>query len=234
MTATELHPCAGGCGEMVRGTWKRGHKARFDAHGTCARSGLLPGPDATDDDWKNLGQRLGLLPGPDATDDDLDDFDLGLVGPPPPPGSDTDLEDDDDEIRPDPPPGHVSTPDRRKGRPAQGHRVRVTATIRKDIHAKIQFILVPAGKLWAVRDPACGPVFIEQEPEISDALTDIVCDSADLVAFFTGPAGGFMKYLNLMAAVAPVGQMIYMHHIAHTVTLEPVDRQTVDPARYAA
>ena len=45
MTAmtTELHPCAGGCGEMVRGTWKRGHKAKFDAHGTCADGAVANG-----------------------------------------------------------------------------------------------------------------------------------------------------------------------------------------------
>jgi len=227
---------------MVRGTWKRGHKARFEAHGTCAAAGLLPGPDVPDDD--------------------LDDWaDLGVVGPPPPsragsPGTATggtagggagsgntnspdgageDDPFDDDELVPDPPPGHVTRQGQRQGRPAAGHgKVRVTAALRKDIEAKIRFVLVPTGQVWQARDPACGGTFAYQEPEISASLAEIVCDSPDLIGWFTGPAGGFMKYFRLFMALQPVGLTIYGHHVAHTIELEPVERQQADPRSYAA
>lgn len=99
-------------------------------------------------------------------------------------------------------------------------KIRVTAAIRKDVEAKIRFVLMPGAQLFAMRDPVCGSVAVEQEPEISSAFAEIVCDSPDLVAWFTGPAGGFMKYFRLVMAVQPVLMIGWAHHIAHAV-IEP-------------
>jgi hypothetical protein len=44
-----------------------------------------------------------------------------------------------------------------------------------------------------------------------------VCDSPDLVAFFTGPGGAFMRYLALGAAVMPVVQVVAAHHVYHSI-----------------
>ena len=103
-------------------------------------------------------------------------------------------------------------------------KIRVTAAIRKDVEAKIRFVLMPSAQLFAMRDPVCGSVAVEQEPEISSAFAEIVCDSPDLVAWFTGPAGGFMKYFRLVMAVQPVLMIGWAHHIAHAV---------IDPAEMA-
>ena len=112
---------------------------------------------------------------------------------------------------------------------------RITNTIRADINAKISMPLTIAGGIWAARDPLCGGRFLEQREPIADALTDIVCDSADLVAFFTGPGGAFMKYLNLGAAVWPVAEMVAAHHVYHTVALEgPQEAAGAPEGRYAA
>jgi hypothetical protein len=74
---------------------------------------------------------------------------------------------------------------------------------------------------WQVRDSMCGPVFVEQEPQISAALAEIVCDSPDLLNWFTGPAGGYMKYFNLIMALWPVLLVLWMHHIAHADEAAP-------------
>src|SRR5208282_1604080 len=128
-TATELKPCAGGCGEMVRGTWKRGHKARFDANGSCVAAALLPGPDADDDDL-------------DAWED------LGIVGPPVravPELDEADEFDPDEDVPADPPPLHVAASSGQRGKQRQqaaGHgQRRVTVTIKRDIEAKLGMML---------------------------------------------------------------------------------------------
>lgn len=64
---------------------------------------------------------------------------------------------------------------------------------------------------------------MEQRPAIADALTEIVCQSADLVQFFTGAGGGFMLYLNLGAATWPVVEMVWAHHVFHSLD------ETADP-----
>jgi hypothetical protein len=113
--------------------------------------------------------------------------------------------------------------------------VRVTAGIRADINAKISMPLEIGGRIWQARDSLCGGTFVQQRPEIAYALTDIICDSADLVAFFTGPVGGFMKYLNLGAALWPVVEVGMAHHVYHSIALEDAqDGPGTPQASYAA
>src|SRR5215469_11774431 len=110
---------------------------------------------------------------------------------------------------------------------------RLTAGVRGDINAKVSLLLEMPGQVWAARDPVCGGMFLAQRPAVADALTDIVCESADLIAFFTGPAGGFMRYLNLAAALYPVAGAVMAHHVYHTVET-PVPAEQPDLAQYAA
>ena len=97
----------------------------------------------------------------------------------------------------------------------------MTAGVRADIHAKIAMPLTIAGGIWRARDPLCGDVFLQQVPPLADALTDIVVDSPELVAFFAGPGGAFMRYLNVGAALWPVVEVVAAHHVYHTVELAP-------------
>jgi|SRR5215469_8394661 len=210
-TATDhdVRLCRCGCGERVtkagsrylRGHWAKQQKANRDLE-------LLPGPD--DDIDVGEAEPLADEDGP-AADDQIPQWVLdGADGPPP--GSD----EDDRPVRQASQPGHLSAPraGRQAGKPRTA-KVRVTATVRKDVQAKIRFVLLPAANVWKVRDPICGSVFEAQEPDISEALAELVCDSADLLAWFTGPAGGFMKYFKLLMAVQPVAMAVWAHHVAH-------------------
>jgi hypothetical protein len=141
---------------------------------------------------------------------------------------------------PDEPPLHATREwrDRRGGGKAKtaARPPRITNAVRGDIDAKISFALEIPGRLWQARDPVCGSVFVGQRPEISAALTDIVCQSADLVAWFTGPGGNFMMVLNLMAACWPVVTMAMAHHVYHSIEDAPEGEQGAGPdySQYAA
>jgi hypothetical protein len=143
---------------------------------------------------------------------------------------------------PDEPPAHAREPRRRRSRQrddAPRKPARVTQAIRGDIESKISFALEIPGRVWQARDPVCGSVFIEQRPEMAAALTEIVCGSPDLVAWFTGTGGQFMLWLNLAAACWPVATMVMAHHVYHSIEVEqaPVDYQqppAPDYSRYAA
>lgn len=212
---TALHECACGCGEPVSpgATWKRGHFHR----GVGGGANLRP------------------LPGPEDDIDLEEEFDLGeppeLPGQPPWDGNGGGP-DWTDEIPPDEPPADLGQP---KSGPRKRGQPKVTTGIRKDINAKISLGLELPGRIWQARDPWCGGAFIHQRPAIADALTDIVCDSADLVEWFTGPASGFMKYLKLAAALQPVAVVVYGHHVAHTIGEDEQGQpQERDMSRYAA
>lgn len=92
--------------------------------------------------------------------------------------------------------------------------------LRKDIAAKVGFPLMIAGQMWQSRDPFCGSVFNDSRDGIAEAATDLIMDSPDLIAWFTGPASGFMKYFRLAMALQPVVSAVFAHHVAHTVREE--------------
>jgi hypothetical protein len=125
-------------------------------------------------------------------------------------------------------PSHARRRRERGGRTRQAREpkaapTRMTAGLKKDIAAKIEFGLMIPATIWQARDPLCGGVFREQIPDVTEAFVDIVADSPDLIAFFAGPGGGFMKALKLGAALMPVGQVMMAHHVYHTAEVIPAD-----------
>ena len=226
--------CACGCGEPVTGTWKRGHSIR----GRATRLQALPSPDLPDEELDDL---IDMPVYVHMEDGNPEPEPLRPVRGPQRPVEPVSREPEDEEgLDDDVEPAHVASSRRERakaGRPSStGARVRVTATMRKDVEAKIRFVAVPAGRMWASTDPICGGTFCQQEPEISGALAEIVCDSPDLLAWFTGPQGKYMKFFNLFMACVPVGMAVYGHHLAHRGEDEMPDGQAppVDYTQYAA
>lgn len=113
-----------------------------------------------------------------------------------------------------------------KDKPAAAGR-RVTTAVRKDIRGKVAMLLTLAGGAWSARDPHCGGVLLEAIPDretpdgpadgIATAIADLVCDSPDLIKWFT-TSGRYLKWFTLAMAVQPVLQAAFAHHISHTVT----------------
>ena len=215
----ELSPCACGCGELVPGTWKRGHSARGRAG--AARLSALPSPAELDDlppeDFEGIID-LGDEPPPPA-------------GPPRAPAPDGPApEPGDDE-----PPGHAKRDwQRPRSRSQKGKPPRLTVAVRSDIEAKLSFALEIPARIWQARDPVCGGVFVEQRPEIAGALTEIVCQSPDLIAWFSGGGGQFMLWLNVMAALWPVVTVVMAHHVYHSIEAAPEAPGQADYRQYAA
>ena len=210
---TDINTCACGCGTEIGpdSQWARGHFHRGRAEN---RVQPIPGPEDEIDLDGILD--MGEVPDPGAG-----------TGAGKRPGGDFPPWDD---LPPDEPPIDLGKP---KDRPPRGKAPKVAAGLRRDIDAKITIQLMIGGKIWVARDPICGGVFVAQVPPTADALTDIVCQSSDLVEWFTSTGGGFMLYLNLGAALLPVVQVVGAHHVFHTIGPAPEQAQP-DMAQYAA
>jgi len=180
---------------------------------------------------------LGLIDIPDTPDPDAPPsaprspfLGEGRAGAPPPPSGEVPV--------PDEPPAHAR---KRKRAPkltdadaGKAKRPRIPVTIRADINAKVSVPLEVSGTIWAVRDPLCGGMFLQQRPAIAETLTDIICDSPDLVAFFTGPMAGYMRYLKLAADVWPVVEMMMAHHVYHSVEVPVMDHREMPAPEHRA
>jgi hypothetical protein len=222
--------CACGCGTPVTGKWARGHFRRGEG-GYQGRDGVQAIP-APDDPWWELDgggphDDIGIIE-PDAAPESPPPADLPGGGDETGPGYEP------GPVLEDPPPAHGNKREWRKTSPKAGaprKPAKVTASVRTDIDAKISFALMIPGQIWAARDPVCGGTFVQQRPEISAALTEIVCQSPDLIAWFSGSGGQFMLWLNLAAAAWPVATAAMAHHVYHSIeTGEP----QADTTRYAA
>lgn len=122
------------------------------------------------------------------------------------------------EVVSDPEPEHTTNRGKKARRTPP--RTRTTArpvaqATKRDIQAKVSMILLPAGAVWQTRDAECGSAFVNNTPDIAEALTDIIVDSPDLVKWFTGTGGSFMKYFKLLMALQPVAMTVVQHHVMH-------------------
>jgi hypothetical protein len=216
--------CKCGCGTPVKGEWVRGHASR-GAGGY--RGGPAPLPPPGDPAW-----------------DDPDNVDVGELVPDEPgaprhlpgdaqPADEATPAAEAGPLPPEPPPGRARPWNVVRDKPAR-KPPKVTAAVRSDIDAKISFALEIPARVWQARDPVCGSTFVQQRPEIAAALTEIVCQSSDLVAWFSGTGGAFMLWLNLAAACWPVATVVMAHHVYHSLEAGPAEQAEADMTRYAA
>lgn len=188
----------------IKGSLAEEYYQAHPSHRPAGSVRLLPGPGDDPGEFEDLGILL-----PDGVDSE------------PPGRAETGEGERAPEVREapraDPEPAHARKEWRKqpKGQPAKASRV--TVAVRTDIDAKISLALEIPGRVWQARDPVCGGTFVEQRPAIASALTEIVCQSADLVAWFAGSGGQFMLYLNLTAACWPVATVVMAHHVYHSI-----------------
>lgn len=225
--------CRCGCGGATAANrnWIRGHASRGEGGFTASQAPLrtLPGPDEIDFDAGTIDLD-GLAPsGPGGANE---------AGPGSPPAAPGQAPAGGLPPRPaDEPPGHARREWRRGKQAARPPRPgRITAAIRSDIDAKLSLMLEVPGRLWQARDPVCGGVFVAQRPQIAGSLAEIVCRSPQLVEWFTGTGGGFLLYLDALAALWPVATVIMAHHVYHSIGGDQPEADPLEPdySRYAA
>lgn len=99
----------------------------------------------------------------------------------------------------------------------------IPVKVQKDIQGKLMFLFGFGTSLLMSLDPICVPVFQNQLPEITQKMVPIICQSPDMVKFFT-KAGGFMVWLELATALWPVLQTVIAHHLTKSIAVGVDDK----------
>jgi hypothetical protein len=232
--------CKCGCGSEVSPgrSWIRGHSGRGQGGYDPRKHGgpAIPGPEQaaalSDAEWEALegGGPVWADPGPEQAGEGLPRIGPVEDVPAGPEGLTGDLSDD--------PPAHARDDWGAELRREPG-TVKVTAAVRRDIAAKLGIPALVIGTVWEARDPYCGGRFNGQRKATCEAFADIMCDSPFWLDFMTGPMGGYVKWVKVVTALAPVAGAVIAHHVTHTVITEPepdaMGRRPMpepDPARY--
>ena len=132
----------------------------------------------------------------------------------------------DDVLPPDPPPARRTEKSRPKPPPTKP-----TKAIQTQVSdALTMMITLPAG-MWSMRDPICGTALMEQSDAIVARLTPIVCRNPAMLRWFTEGAG-YMDWIALATAIAPVVRTVWAHHVSHELDVE--EQEESDVQQYSA
>lgn len=133
----------------------------------------------------------------------------------------------DDLLPPDPPPARKTS-----AKSAPKPPPKPTVAIKRQVADSLtMMITVPAG-IMLFRDPVCAGAVLEHVDNIVDKLVPLVTRSPAMLRWFTEGAG-YMDWLALATALAPVARTIWNHHTGE----QEEDRATAaadDYSRYAA
>jgi len=66
-------------------------------------------------------------------------------------------------------------------------------------------------------DPVCGGQLAVNFQQIAEATVPLMCRSERVIKFMTATGGGFMDWISLGMALAPVAGAVVRHHITRTV-----------------
>lgn len=93
-----------------------------------------------------------------------------------------------------------------------------TSRLAKQVAADLTTLLEGGAAVWGFRDQCCAPVLEQQAKPIAEALTAILARNPALLAKFanTDIAVMTVQVIALGRALAPVGQAIYVNHVAKT------------------
>lgn len=102
--------------------------------------------------------------------------------------------------------------------------VRVTAKVKAEMQESLEAYLSLAAGMWAMSDPLCGNVAMNQSKVIAERLVPLLARNQTAVRYFRS-SSTFKDTLDLILVLAPVAQMIGRHHLFHTVSINPQGEQ---------
>jgi hypothetical protein len=111
----------------------------------------------------------------------------------------------------------------------------VTRAVQRDIAGKTAFWMLILADTWALADPYCARALGEAVPNIARKAAPLLCQSPQLVEWFSR-ASGFMQVTELLMAMKPVAVAIFAHHVTRSVQTKGADgaRQAEQKADWSA
>src|ERR1700677_1444675 len=97
--------------------------------------------------------------------------------------------------------------------------IKITKAVQADITGKLAFWLSIPAEPWLRVDPYCGGAYSDQVDEIAVKMAPLICQSPDLVRWFS-KSTTFIMWTELGIAVRPVVEAIIAHHVTKRIALD--------------
>lgn len=93
----------------------------------------------------------------------------------------------------------------------------VSAKVQREIQETIEAYLGVIATGFAVKDPICGSVALDHVPNIAAKAAPLLARNAKIAEYLT-KSSNFKEVLDLALAILPLAQVVYAHHMAHTIS----------------
>lgn len=94
----------------------------------------------------------------------------------------------------------------------------VTARVQKEIQETVEAYLGIAATGFAMKDPICGGVALDIVPNVAEKAVPLLSRNPKIVAYLT-KGNNFKEVMDFALAVLPLVQVVYAHHMAHSIKM---------------
>ena len=132
---------------------------------------------------------------------------------------------DENNIGPDPDPSDTGS--------RTNYQRRVSARIQKEIQETVEAYIGIFSTGWALKDPVCGNVALEITPNIAEKAVPLLCRNPKIVSYLS-KGNNFKDIMDFVLAILPLIQVVYAHHMSHTISTGPEQEPVNNYADYTA
>lgn len=130
---------------------------------------------------------------------------------------------DEDALEPDPAPARVLEAVGSTAKTAVKNvtKARVSAKLNKTQKQKIMdkfaFMMQMPGMMLSMYDPICGGAIANNAMPMAEAMIPIIQRNPEMLEWFLAEGGGFMDYVGVAMAAAPIVGTVYKHHVSKSI-----------------
>lgn len=117
-------------------------------------------------------------------------------------------------------------PDPSDSGPRTHSRRGISARIQKEIQETVEAYLGILATGFAFKDPICGPVALDIVPNVAEKAVPLLARNPKIVSYLT-KGNNFKEVMDFALAVLPLIQVVYAHHMSHTISVGP-DQEPVN------
>ena len=108
-----------------------------------------------------------------------------------------------------------------------------SARIQREVQDTIEAYLGVIATGWAIKDPLCGNVLADVTPNIAEKAVPLLARNPVIVKYLT-KSSNFKEIMDLALAILPLIQVVYAHHMSHTISVGQHEEQVQNYNDYVA
>lgn len=110
---------------------------------------------------------------------------------------------------------------------------RISARVQKEVQETIEAYLGMFAAGWELKDPLCGGVAAQIVPNVAAKSVPLLARNPKIISYLS-KGNNFKDVMDFVIAIAPLVQVVYAHHMSHTIRTGPEQEAVPNYGDYTA